>query len=236
METHPTAEDFERFLQASPHPSDAGQNAQIVHHLLKNCVVCRATLGGLRGGRTLLPRLLEIPEPETVEPGESRPAKSYNYDWAFARTERALSAALTHGVSAPALPKLLAELARLSDGEQIRRVTSGGRFADPELIQCLVDRSHAARFQGTKKTLHLATLARLAAEACTVEAAGGAAQLADLQAEGWRAFGNAQRICGDWMQAEVAFRIARQKYDEGTGAPLILAIMLAQMSFSAGLP
>ncbi len=229
MEDHPTVEDFERFLQSSPRPSNAGSNARVVCHLLKDCGVCRQTLDGLRGGRALLSRLLEIPLPQ-MEAGAPGPSRSYNYDWAFARTERAVAASLAHGGPARGLPERLAELARLSDGEQLGRVRSGGRFADPELIRCLIDRSHAARFQSSKKTLHLATLARLAVEACTVEAAGGATQLADLQADAWRAFGNAQRICGDRIEAEAAFRVALQKHGEGTGSPWILAHMLAQLS------
>ena len=228
MEDHPTAEDFERFLQSSPHPSNTSQNAQVVRHLLKDCRVCREALDGLRGGQALLSRLLEIPLPQ-VKPGDSGPSRSYNYDWAFARTERTVAASLAHGGPPQGLPERLAELYRLPEGEQIRRVSQGGRLADPGLIATLIERSHAARYQSPKKMLHLAQLAHRASEACTAEAAGGPTQLADLQAEAFRAYGNAQRVCGNLPEAEEALHIAFQKYEEGSGSPKILACLYSHM-------
>jgi tetratricopeptide (TPR) repeat protein len=229
VEDHPTAEDFERFLQTSPRPSNAGHNAQVVSHLLQNCGVCRETLSELSGGRALLARLLEFP---IARKGPSDPgsAKSYNYDWAFARTERTIAASLAHGGPARGLPERLAELSRLPEGEQLRRVSAGGRFADPELIEILIERSHAARFQSPKKTLHLGRLARLAAEACTVEAVGSPERLADLQAQAWGEYGNALRICGNLPEAEEAFTLAFQRREKGSGSPPILAHLYSQMS------
>lgn len=229
MEDHPIAEDFERFLQASPRPSNAHCNAQIVRHLLKDCGICRETLGGLRGGRALLSRLLEVPLPQT-EPGDSGPSKLYNYDWAFARTERTVAASLAHGGPARGLPERLAELYGLPEGEQIRRVSLGGRFADPDLVETLIERSHAARYQSPKKMLHLSRLARLAAEACTIQTAGGPERLADLQALAWGAYGNAQRVCGNVPEAEEALARAFKKHEEGSSSLRLKGLLLGQIS------
>ena len=229
MEDHPTSEDFERFLQYSPRPSHRERNAQIVRHLLLDCEVCHQTLRELQAESALLARLLETPLPRT-EGGGTVPSKSYNYDWAFARTERVVAASLAHGGPARGLLEPLTELSRLPEGEQIRKVSQGGRFTDPDFIETLVERSHAARYQSPKKTLHLANLARLAVEVCTEEEAGGAARMADLRAQAWRAYGNAQRICGNPLEAERAFRNSRQWYEKGTGSPWILAHLLSQMS------
>ena len=212
MEDHPTAEDFERFLQASPRPSNAQCKSLVVRHLLKECGVCRETLDELRGGRALLSRLLEVPLPQT-EPGDSGPSRVYNYDWAFARTERAVAASLAHGGPARGLPERLAELYRLPEGEQLRRVSLGGRFSDPDLVEVLIERSHAARYQSPKKMLHLSRLALLAGEACTIQASGGPEQLADLQAQAWGAYGNAQRVCGNVSEAEEALATAFKRYE-----------------------
>jgi tetratricopeptide (TPR) repeat protein len=228
VDDHPTTDDFERFLQCSPRPSNAENNAWVVRHLLKDCMECTRTLRELRGGRAVLSRLLEVPLTSVASEG-LQPARTYNYEWAFARTERALNSFLTQGPTYR-LPERLAELASLPEGEQIRWVSLGGRFADPELIQCLIDRSHAARYQSPRKMLHLARLALLAAKGCVAEEASDEAQLADLQAQAWRAFGNAQRICGNLPEAEEAFSTARRRSEQGTGSPKLHAVLLSQLS------
>jgi tetratricopeptide (TPR) repeat protein len=228
VDDHPTTEDFERFLQCSPRPSNPGNNAWVVRHLLQDCTICTLTFRELKQSRTVLSRLLEValPSPDSED---VRPAKTYNYEWAFARTERVFHSFLAQR-PAHELPERLSELASLPEGEQIRRVSLGGRFADPELIQRLMDRSHDARYQSPRKMLHLARLAHLASEACTTGAAGGDAVLADLQAQAWGALGNAQRICGNLPEAEQALNTAFQKYEQGTKSPPILAHLLTQMT------
>jgi tetratricopeptide (TPR) repeat protein len=221
VDDHPTTEDFERFLQCSPRPSNPGNNASVVRHLLKDCTVCTRTLRELRESRAVLSRLLEVPLLSPVSEG-FQPARTYNYEWAFARMERARASFLAPG-PAHGLPERLAELASLPEGEQIRRVSLGGRFADPELIQCLIDRSHDARYQSPRKMLHLARLAHLASEACTTGAAGGDAVLADLQAQAWASLGNAQRVCGNLPEAEEAFVTSCRRAEHGSGSPRLLA-------------
>lgn len=229
MEDHPTADDFERFLQASPHPSDAGNNSHVVRHLLTGCRTCHQTLDELRGGQALLSRVLELPLPQ-VEVDGPGPAKSYSYDWAFARAERAVAASLVHGGPARGLPERLAELYRLPEGEQLRRVSLGGRFAEPELIETLIERCHAARYQSPKKMLHLGHLAYLAAEACTITAAGSPERLSDLQAHAQGAYGNAQRVCGNLPEADETLTAALERWEAGSNSPWIEGFLLSQIS------
>jgi len=228
VEYHLSAEDFERLLGRCPQPSHAESNALIVRHLLTDCPACGRTLQELRGGRALLSRLLEVPLPQ--ENPESPASQPFNYDWAFARAERTFAALLAHGRPPEHLPERLAELASLPEREQLRRVGANDRFANPDLIHCLLERSHAARYQSPRKTLHLAHLARAAAEACTPEAAGGVGSLADLRAETCGAFANAERICGNLTEAERFFALAFQFQKAGTGAPRLRALLLSQLS------
>lgn len=225
MDNHPTAEDFERFLQAHPRPSDAECNARIVRHLLHNCEVCREALRGLRRGSSLLNRLLDVPLPGAQPGGSSR---AYNYEWAFARTERVLAVALAQGGPSAKLPEKLSELNRLPEGEQIRRVERGGRYADPELIETLIERSHAARYQSPKKMLHLGRLAYLAAKACPAE--DGAGGLADLQAQAGGAYGNAQRVCGQLREADETLALAWARCEQGGVSPKVRGLLLSQIS------
>jgi len=225
VEEHPTSEDFARFLQQSPRPSHAERNALIIRHLLAGCGVCRRTLREAAGLPGLLQRMLEVPL--DMEPGTP---KSYSYDWVFAKTERSLAAFFGKTRPSEQVPVRLAELARLPEGEQIRRVGSERRFACPQLIHHLLDRSHAARYRSPRKTLHWAHLAQIAATACPVEAVGGPTFLADLQARAWGAFGNAQRICGNLLEAEEAMVVALQRCAAGTGCSRLRSLLLSQVS------
>ena len=226
MEEHPTVEDFARFLQQSPRAGHAERNALVARHLLRGCAVCRQTLQEVRGAPGLLSRLLELPS----EGKERGPANSYDYRWAFARAERALNSWLAGGCPSERVPERLAKLAGLSEGEQIRRVNAGGCFADPELIHCLIERSHGARYRSPRKTLHLAHLAQLAADACSSEVAEGDANLADLRARAWAQYGNALRISGRPKEAEEAFTTAQGYRVAGTGDPRLYAWMLEKIT------
>lgn len=157
------------------------------------------------------------------------PASRYNYEWAFARADRALRDQFTQAPPPKRPQEQLAKLANLPEGEQIRRVRAGGHFANPEIVQDLMGRSHSARYRSPRKTLHLALLARLAADACTADKAGSQEKLAELQVQAWGAFANAQRISGDLLAAEKAFAIAFQKEQSGTCSPQVHATLLSQL-------
>lgn len=227
MEGHPVAEDFERLLHRSPRPSDTKRNAWVVRHLLTGCEECQSTLRELKGARALLSRLLDVPEASSAPKAVA--ANGYNYEWAFAKADRFLRSHLSQGPSSPRLPILLSELSGLSEGEQIRQARAGGRFADPELVRVLMERSHASRYQSPRRTLHLSLLARLAADACDEGAAGGKENLVDLQAKAWKAFANAQRICGTLTESEISFTTAFQRWQGGTRSVRLEADLLAYL-------
>jgi tetratricopeptide (TPR) repeat protein len=227
VEEHPTTEDFARFLQKSARPSYASRNSLVIRHLLAGCPLCHRTLHNLSGAPQLVSKLVGVSLPPRNKEGTAR---APNYEWAFARAERALSYTLTHGKAAQRLPDQLAKLSSLSEGEQIRLAGEGGPVSDPLLIDCLLERSHAARYQSPRRTLHLARLAYLAAKSCQPVQAGGEAELADLQVRTLGALANAMRICGNLHEAEVAFEEARQNCTQGTGSPQIRANLLSQIT------
>lgn len=227
--SHPTPEDFEGFLRDPPRPGYAGRNALIVRHLLTGCSLCRKRLQDLRETAPTLSRILETPVPSQARDAV-KPASRYNYDWAFAKAQRTLSSFLARGYTPERLPEILQNLAMLPEKEQLRRVATGSDFADPGVVEYLLDRSHAVRYESPSKMLHFAHLAHLAAEACSPEKVGGQAKLADLRAEGWRQFANALRVNGRHREAEAAFSSSLAQWTAGTGSPELRARVLVQIS------
>ena len=200
---HPTDETLRQFLR------DGGSHAatQLVRHLLAGCRFC---LERVRAALTSL---------------------EYNYDKAFVGAYRALSdffakeKLLEYPVEA-----LLQELAQMPEAEQLQRVGLESRFASPALVRRLVEDSHASRYGDPSRVLHLATLARLAAEACSVESAGSKPKLADVRGQGWRQYGNALRVLGRLREAEEALATARSCLEEGTRDPLLRAQLCVQQA------
>ncbi len=107
-------------------------------------------------------------------------------------------------------------------------VRSDRRFANPELVGLLIERSHAIRYNNTSEMLNLATLARLVAEMCTPDETGSTPRLADLQGRAWGHFGNSLRVCGQLREAEDALSMAQRHLQEGTGDPPLRARLLEQ--------
>jgi tetratricopeptide (TPR) repeat protein len=225
---HPTPEDFEGFLRDPPGPGHAERNSLIVRHLLAGCSVCGKRLQDLKQAAPTLSRILEIPTSGKAQDSE-RPASRYSYDWAFARVERTMSTFLARGRLPERLPETLAELAALPESEQLRQVATE-RFADPDVIRHMLDRSHTIRYENPRKMLHLSLLARTAADACSAEIAGGEEELADLRADAWGQAANALRINGQMIEAEEAFATALQNREKGTGSLELQARLLSQVS------
>lgn len=224
---HPTLDDFEGFLRNTSRPDRVASNARVVRHLLAGCPSCREQLDGMGWGGKRLERLLYLRAERQMDQDEGR---GYDYSPAFAGAERSLAAFFAQGrLPEVSTEELWDELSSLSPDEQIRRVGTDRRFAHPELIQQLVDGSRAARYQDPDKILHLAHLACLAAEACSVEEAGSPERLADLRAQGWRQYGNSLRVSGRIREAEAAFNRAQRCCEEGTGDPPLRARLFAQM-------
>jgi tetratricopeptide (TPR) repeat protein len=224
---HPTIEDFEGFLRSAPGSGSAARNARVLRHLLAECSSCRDQLHSMGWGERRLESLFRFP---VDREGEAKTVASDEYGRSFAAAERALDAFFAEGRVAESTPEeLLAELAPLPEDEQVRRMTGSSRFAHPHLVQKLVEMSDAVRYESTGRMLHLADLARLAAEGCTVEATGSAPKLADLRALGWRQYANSLRVSGRMREAEEAFAKAQRFCEQGTGDPPLRAALLGRL-------
>lgn len=226
MSVHPTTTEFQAFLRDASQPVDAAPNARIIRHLLAGCPICREQLDQMGWEKARLERLLTLRASEAEIP----PSERYNYSQAFAGAERALAAFFAKGrVPAVAAEELWAELSALPADEQVRRVGSDRRFANPDLIRQWIDGSRMVRFDNPEKVLHLAHLACLAAESCTAEDTGSPERLADLRAQGWRQYGNALRVQGRLRESEASFARAQRYCQEGTGDPPVRAKLFTQM-------
>jgi tetratricopeptide (TPR) repeat protein len=181
---------------------------RLTRHILADCPTCRRQLRRTRR--------------ESAE-------RRVDYSAAFAAAERALAGFLAVGPP-PAAPagELLAELAPLAEAAQLSRVLEDSRYAHPTVVERLIEESHAGRYGNPARMLHLAHLARLAAERCPAAEAGSGARLADLLARSWREYGNALRVAGRLREAGEALVTARQLRDQGTRDPALCASLLEQ--------
>ena len=199
---------FESFLRKAAEPGSSARNTRLVRHLLADCVPCRESLGK----------------------AASKQAGEHDYAVAFTGAERLLNAFLAREQASPSAPEeLLAELSRLSAHEQAAKVTAEDRFAFPAFVRHLVDASHEVRYKDPCRMLHLADLARLAAEASSVEAAGSEAKRSDLLGNAWRQYGNALRAVGRLHEAEEAIANAQRHLGVGTRSPLLHAQLCTAM-------
>jgi tetratricopeptide (TPR) repeat protein len=204
---HLDVQDFDRFLRNATAPGTSARNVHLVRHLLASCAPCQ----------------------ENLRKAASKSLECSDYGASFARAERSLQAFLTPGREPDApTEELMAELAQLTSEEQSRRVASDGRYAFPSFIKHLIDTSHAVRYQDPARMLHLANLARLAADACLVETAGSEPRQADLRAQAWRQYGNSLRVLGRLREAEEAISVARHHLEAGTRDPLLRARFFTQ--------
>jgi tetratricopeptide (TPR) repeat protein len=231
-EDHPTIDDFEALLRSAPRPVQAARRAMAVRHLLAGCASCRTTLHEAGWDEKRLERLLRLSAQDVREAAEAEPPwTAADYGSAFSGAERTLAAFFGHERPLE-VPReaLLAELLGLPEEEQSRQVAREPRFAHPEVVRGLIDESHLMRFDDPRKMVHLADLARRAAEACTAEAAGNELRLADLRARGWMQYGNSLRVCGDLHQADDALATAQRFCAAGTHDPLLRARLLELMA------
>jgi len=229
LKDHPTVDDFEGFLRSAPGPGMATRNARVLRHLLTACSSCRHQLQAMGWSERRLESLFRFPV-DREEQGLREAEASYDYSRAFVATEEALGAFFAEGRPAEsALDDLLAELAPLPQEEQAHQVSSYSRFANPRLVQKLVELSDGVRYESAARMLHFADLARRAAEACTVAIAGSAPKLADLRSLGWRQYANALRVSGRLREAEEAFAAAQRFCDAGTGDPPLRAALLGRL-------
>jgi tetratricopeptide (TPR) repeat protein len=229
LQDHPTIEDLEGFLRDASRLGHAARNARILRHLLGECRTCHDRLTAMGWSPSRLERLVHIPgatgEPET---GRGRNT-GYNYDRAFSLAEQAIGEFLVTAPLPPILPEvLLAEIDRIPADRQLDLVEENERFSVPQLVQPLIERSHAARYADPESMLHWAQLARSIAARSAAEAVGNATRLADLKGRAWGHYGNALRVNGRLREAEAAMVTAQAYLEAGTGDPAIKARLFEQ--------
>lgn len=181
--------------------------SRVVRHLLQECAVCQER------SRARL-----------------RPPEGYDYSAAFRGAEQKLSeffaeAGRSYPVSAEAL---YSELRTLPAAEQKDRAQNDIHFKNRELVELLLDQSHAARYSDASEMSHLAELAKIIAEACTIEDAGSAARLADLRGRAWGDFASSLRVSFRHLEAEEALMTAERYVDKGTRDPSLRARTIEQ--------
>jgi len=208
MLPHPTDDDLQGLLRDGFRTLHNVTFNLLTRHILHECPDC---------GRLL------------HRAGTLRKSRGFDYSAAFAAAERSLADFLAAGLPPFAEPAvLLAELGGLAESEQLRRVLDDHRFAHPAVVHRLVEESHASRYDSPARMLHLAHLARLAAEKCTAAETGSGPRLADLLSQAWRQFGNALRVAGRLGEAEEALATASRFRRTGTGDPKLFASLLDQ--------
>lgn len=203
---HLTDAELDYLLQGTSPRKDNLRQSQVVRHLLKECSVCM----------------------DRSRERHSR-QQGYNYDSAFTATEKALAAFFAQGTPPEANPEvLLAELQALPQEERSQLFISNSRYATPSLIDFMIEQSHGKRYKDTDEMLHLAHLALIAADGCTVENAGSEQRLSDLRGRAWGCYGNSLRICSRLPEAETAIATAQRYLDAGTGDPPVQARLFEQ--------
>jgi tetratricopeptide (TPR) repeat protein len=230
LRDHPSTEDLEGFLRDASQRGHADRNAVILRHLLASCAVCRdrLTLLGWSGAR--LENLVYLPggRPED-ENRKDGTGKGYNYDRAFARAGQVVDEFLaTVPPSQVSVANLLADLDRRSPEDRLALAEADGRFAVPQLVQALIERSHAIRYDDPEAMLQWARLARSIALRVPAEALGGSTRLGDLRARAWGQYGNALRVNSRLHEAESALITAHRYLEEGSGDPALRALLREQ--------
>lgn len=226
---HPQVEELRVFLmEGNSGSGNAPRNALIIRHLLAECPVCLERLLATGWNERRLERFLYLTAKDLLAMDEIAGDSGIDYGPVFAKTEQALADFLAPELRLDEpMEILLAEICRASEEEQEWLVRER-RFAYPAVVRHLMDQSHAARYENPRRMLHLALLARLTAEACSVETAGSAPRLADLRTRAWGCYGNSLRVCGDLQAADEAIAIAWDFRDDGTGDPPLHARLLEQ--------
>lgn len=230
---HPTAEEFQGLLRGTPGLGLRSETARVVRHLLAGCLPCFDSLQAMGWPGERLDRLLHLPGGQRNGAFEDERQVAYGYDYThtFERAEQSISDFLADPPP-PAQPTeaLLDELDRRPRSRQEQLIAAGARFAEPQLVRCLIERSHEARYEDPETMLHWASLARSAAERVKPATAGSPARLEDLKARAWGQYGNALRVSSRLREAEEAMAIANGHLEAGTRDPVLRARLCEQMA------
>ncbi len=122
--------------------------------------------------------------------------------------------------------RLTAELLSLPAGRREMLVKNSGKYQTLSVCQQLVAESHRQGFEGPVESLALARMSLMVAESLSTERYG-CGVVEDLKARCCGQIGNAQRILGDFGDADAAFTAASQHLDRGTGDSLEQAWLLS---------
>jgi tetratricopeptide (TPR) repeat protein len=229
LQDHPSIEDLEGFLKDASRLGHAARNARILRHLLGECRSCHDRLTAMGWSGSRLERLVHIPGRANGPAPWWEKSTGYNYDRAFSLAEQVIEEFLVTAPLPTVLPEiLLAEIDRVPANRQLDLVEENERFAVPQLVQPLIERSHAARYADPESMLHWAQLARSIAARSGAEAVGNATRLADLKGRAWGHYGNALRVNGRLREAEAAMVTAQAYLEAGTGDPSIKARLFEQ--------
>ncbi|MFL6231495.1 MAG: tetratricopeptide repeat protein [Thermoanaerobaculia bacterium] len=164
-----------------------------------------------------------------VEPGRQAQVTGYSYDRVFAHAEKVIDDFLSVAPAPVLAPEdLLREIDRHPNEVQLSLVEGSERFAVPQLVQPLIERSHAARYADPEMMLHWAGLARSISARSSTESMGSSARLADLRALAWSQYGTALRVVGRLREAEAAMVTASGYLAGGTGDPALKARLSEQ--------
>ena len=209
-EHHPRRETLEGLLL---NRLPAAEAKAAVTHLLGGCERCQAEMSPLAAAMFT---------PDAAPEPRLAPEEEDAYDLAIsAAFSRALERdrALTAGRESAG-----------SQAEEILRAMrrTGGAPLLPEgtvswgLCEVLMEKSRELRHSDRAGMLHLADLARQAADRLDSRV-HGAVQRSDMQARAWAELANAYRVAEDLPQAEAAMACALDLRSQGSGDPLLYA-------------
>lgn len=218
---HPETPDFESLFRGVSGPESASRNAWTMSHILTFCSTCREHLTTTGWNAERLGRLVDF---SATRAKREDNASGPDYSAAFAGAAEALNALFAPEAPLDHSPEtLLAEIDRISGDQGRDRIDQDSRFAHPEVVRGLIERSHMLRYEAPERMLHYALLAKTAAEACQPFAAGSPERLADLRARGWLQYANSLRVCGRLHDADDALEEAQRFRRAGTRDPLLRA-------------
>ncbi len=210
MHDHPTRDALKKFLLGG---LPAGETRAVVAHLTAGCALCRSAMAPWFPGLIRPIRSGEKPssELEAAYDGAVGRACARALDW-----------------------KRRLEHEREEAPGKITRLLYGGRVTSEPLLpdepgfwtwglcEVLLERSWALRHDDPQGMLHLAVLAREAADRLDPEIYG-AEVTCDLRARAWGELANAYRVEGDLTRAQAALDRALELRRQGSGPPLIRA-------------
>jgi len=198
------------------------RNREIVRHLLARCESCCRT-----ASRYLPPARRRGAAP-SIE------AQGFDYGKAFSRAWRETER--RHGTLAAertAAPGLLRGLLRETVERQRLLAATDSRYLTWAFCELLLDTARESGFQEPARALDLAKLG-LEISLRVPAAVYGESRVNDLGARAWAGLGNAQRIRGDFHEAEESFAKADRLLKKGTGDPLEKAHVLLLKSSLRG--